>query len=693
MIYNILKPVRAVAISFTLFSTPLIAMAQNGITVDEPIRARSNIYEPVYFERYAPRTALDMIARIPGFQINSSDDRRGLGQGGANVLINGERLTGKSDPFDQLGRITAGNVVKIEIVDGASLDIPGLSGQVANITTQTDGISGTWEWRPQWRQNLEANFANYEVALSGETGNLAYSLELRDSSFRSGARGPEILTNSLGIVFETREEDGRNNGDRPGASINLTYKPKADHIANVNAEFNLFNFNGREISRRTAITEAGQNREAIFTNSEDEWNTEISGDYQFPFLNGKLKVIGLYQFEHSPTVGQFEIFEAGQSIDNSRFLQSSDETESIIRTEYSWSASEGRDWQIGLEGAFNVLDIENQFVERDNNGDFIGDDPEQSEVSEDRAELTITHSRALSSKWDLQASLGGEYSKLTQVSAASSVVNEREFFRPKGFLAATYKVDDSFSVRSRIEREVGQLNFFDFISTVNLTDNLDQAGNPDLVPQQSWAGELEFDKDFGQGNTFKARFYGSLISDIVDRIPVGINGDAVGNIDKASQYGVDFTATLKGEKWGIDGTELNLQLEFRDSSVDDPVQGFARRLNRDKITYYSVDFRHDIPNTDWAYGLFFDRFIEAEVFRLTTRQQFTFTKPFTIIFLEHKNIAGLKVRASLLNLLDSGERFERSFFDARRDLGRLERIESRERKFKPFFRLNISGTF
>ena len=116
-------------------------------------------------------------------------------------------------------------------------------------------------------------------------------------------------------------------------------------------------------------------------------------------------------------------------------------------------------------------------------------------------------------------------------------------------------------------------------------------------------------------------------------------------------------------------------------------------MNENKKAYYSFDFRHDIPKTDWAYGLFFDRFIEAEIYRLTTEQLFTFTKPFTIFYVEHKDIAGLKIKVSGMNLLNSGERFERSFYDNRRDIGQIERIERSERKFDPFIRLHVSGTF
>ncbi len=111
--------------------------------VDSPNNAQ--VFEPAYFTQYAPRTALDMVGRIPGFQLEESDDKRGLGQGGANVLINGERISGKTDPRDQLSRITAPNVVRIEIVDGTSLDIPGLSGQVANVFTKSTGITGPSE--------------------------------------------------------------------------------------------------------------------------------------------------------------------------------------------------------------------------------------------------------------------------------------------------------------------------------------------------------------------------------------------------------------------------------------------------------------------------------------------------------------------------------------------------------------------
>ena len=279
----------------------------------------------------------------------------------------------------------------------------------------------------------------------------------------------------------------------------------------------------------------------------------------------------------------------------------------------------------------------------------------------------------------------------SEISQTSGFV--REFYRPKGFLSTTYKPDDSFSIRTKIEREVGQLNFFDFISSVSVQDDFDQTGNANLVPDQSWIGEVELDKDFGQGNTFKARFYGELISDLVDRIPIGLDGDAVGNIDSATRYGVDFTATLKGERWGLDGMQLDLELGLRQSAVDDPLLGFSRRLNDDKIYFWEFSFRHDIPDTDWAYGFFTEHFQESEVFRLDTIQQYNSPVPFSVIFIEHKDVFGLKVKADVRNLFGSSDDFTRTIFTDRRDQGVVDFIEDRSRPFGSFVRLTVSGTF
>ena len=118
--------------------------------------AGRQVYTPADFARYAPKTAADMIQQVPGFQIRESEQLRGLGQATGNVLFNGKRSSTKSDSlFDLLTRIPAANVERIEIVDGATLDIPGLSGQVANIVYQSSSLSGQFAWTGEMRPLTE----------------------------------------------------------------------------------------------------------------------------------------------------------------------------------------------------------------------------------------------------------------------------------------------------------------------------------------------------------------------------------------------------------------------------------------------------------------------------------------------------------------------------------------------------------
>ena len=131
-------------------------------------------FEPAYFDQFQPITASDMVARLPGFTIqDSSGGERGLGQASLNLLINGRRPSSKSsDARDILGRIPAESVTRIDILDGDSLDIPGLSGQVANIiTTQVAGtLSGSWSYAARFEDGTDPQLMEGEISVTGTRG-------------------------------------------------------------------------------------------------------------------------------------------------------------------------------------------------------------------------------------------------------------------------------------------------------------------------------------------------------------------------------------------------------------------------------------------------------------------------------------------------------------------------------------------
>lgn len=651
-----------------------------------------SVFTAADFERFAPRTALDMVEQIPGFSIDEEDeDSRGFGQASGNVLINGQRLSGKSNtPTDALGRISAANVERIEVLDGATLDIPGLSGQIVNVVAATDGISGTWSWRMRFRDSLPPAYAWIETSATGKRGDVTWTLGFTNDLYRGGSEGLENVFDGQGTITERREEAVRFIANEPIVTGSLEWTPGSGQIANLNARYENFNSNEREVSRAFPASDA-PDRLRQFQFAEDYWEAELGADYEFGFGPGRLKAIGLYRSEHSPEVSSvFETAVDGSSAKRRFFDQTRDSEEAILRTEYGWSTGPGRDWQVSLEGALNSLEAESK---GGRNEDGAPIDPATlpvsfAEVEEKRGETFVTHTRALSPKWTLQGSLGVEYSELV----AGGDSETRTFTRPKGFVSATYAASDTLTVNARFERLVGQLDFFDFISSQNLSVETESEGNPDIVPEQSWRSELEIEKSFGSVGAGTLTLYHEDIEDVFDRVPFGANSEGPGNLDSATRFGAEIDATVRFDGIGLNGLQFTLDGDIRESSVDDPVTGETRRINEDLIMEIETALRHDIPNTDWAWGLTFEREDEASEFRLDEIRYREQRPSFIYGFVEHKDLWGMTGTVFVANLLDQDDQFTRQVFTPRRD-GELRFVEDRSRNFGPILTLRLRGTF
>jgi len=687
---------------------PLALISASPVAAQEIAEGDSSrTFDAAYFEQFAPQNAFEMVRRVPGFQIRGGNNARGLGQGGANVLVNGQPIVGKGgDPFDQVARIPAANVVKIEILDGTSLDIPGLSGQVVNVITESkEGVSGSWVWAPEWRIRQEANLLRGNIKASGETGNLAWAAELRNRAGRNGDYGPEIRKNADESIYEIRAYKGRYNRDAPGASVNLTWKPKDDHIGNLNFEYNQINFVRNSSYQKQAIGDFipdplptgfnnGVDGFERFNFGEDEWNGKVDGDFEFPFWQGKLKLIGYYRHENSPTLGRFFDFDlAGTPLVQTEFHQEADEGEAIAKTEYSWSPKDGRDWQVSVEGAYNFLDLENQFFDILNPAD--SGDLSVLAIDENRAEGFVTHTRKLGDKWSAQLSLGAEYSELNAGGETST------FTRPKGFVSATYTKDETFNVSAKIERQVGQLNFFDFASSVSLQDEFDRGTNLNLVPEQSWWGEIKLNKTFKGGHAIDIEAHGRLVTDIVDDIllidPITDERSiGTGNIGSGEQGGVHFNATIKGDDFGLKGVEIRTGVAWHKSRVEDQFTFEDRQFSGQSQFNGEINFRHDIPNSNWAWGFYAETFENGSNYGPFGISRFDQRPGWNEIFIEHKDFLGLKVQLELGTPIENHNRLEWIIYNGIRGEAdtSISRIEDRKREYDgPYLQLQVSDTF
>jgi len=158
------------------------------------------------------------------------------------------------------------------------------------------------------------------------------------------------------------------------------------------------------------------------------------------------------------------------------------------------------------------------------------------EVEETRLLGNLSRSWALSDKTNIQASVGAEFSV---IDVPTSGEDSRSFFRPKGLLSASHKLNESWTVRGQVERKVGQLNFGTFVSSVSLTNDTETQGNDEIFPEQSWEAELEIQKQDTTGLSGRATVFYELIEDPITQLfSFDENNELVqgpGNLDSNAQ--------------------------------------------------------------------------------------------------------------------------------------------------------------
>jgi outer membrane receptor for ferrienterochelin and colicins len=649
-------------------------------------------YVPADFARYAPQTAYDMVSRVPGFSIKEEDlEERGLGQATGNVVINGQRVSGKSnDVVTELTRIPAQSVQRIEIVEGATLDIPGLSGQVANVIVSSSGISGQFAYRPEFRSyHTDPLFTRFEVSVSGKRGPVEYTLGLENRGNRSGAGGPTAIYSPAGTLMEDRDEVWRGNYDEPKFSGRFVFDGPGSAIGNLNLSYGRVFYDYLETGTRTNSDGVVVNRTVKV--EEGGHNYEIGGDYELELGFGRLKLIGVNRSTHSPYetdllhTDQNELPEIGE-----RFIGTGDTNERIARGEYRWNRA-GAEWQLSAEGAFNTLDNTAELfaLGSDSRYERVPLPGATSEVSEDRYEVMGSYGRSLTPRVALKFSVGGEYSQLSQAGDSNST---RSFYRPKGEISTSWTPSATTTYNVKLARRVGQLNFYDFLASVDLGDDTQTAANPDLVPQQSWELDVETVRNLGTLGSTTLRAYGHLIDDIIDFIPIGETGEAPGNLDQAVVYGIESRSTFNLDRFGWNGARLDTRWALQDSDVEDPLTGERRNISSSLLRLATIDLRHDVSNTSWAWGGGLIHEYYSLSYRLTEVGRLWEGPVWGNVFIENKDVAGLTIRAGVHNLLAADSMWERTVYEGRRT-GPIRYIESRDRTIGPIFSFAIRGKF
>ena len=687
-------------LAMALYASPAFAQAETGdapppepTVVVPPEGAGKQVYTSADFARFAPKTAYDMLVQVPGFSIRSADVERGLGQASENVLINGQRIANKQGgAIDELQKIPVGNVARIEIVEAASLGIAGLSGQVANvILNETKTSSGQFEWEPDFRAHYsKPNLFRGNVSYSSSMGPVEYTLSVKDQAGRGAFGGPIVITDPLGNISETRQQiyhsesdtvtfQGKFKLDGPGSSegnLTLGYSP----------------YWGPLYDREVRTRADGDVRTRLTTQTNTGYFVDFTGDYTFALGPGRLKLLGLRHFDHEPIhITQVTEFADGSPDEGIQFVRDSRIAETVLRSEYAWKTG-NNDWQVSLERAYNSLDQRGTLAELNPAGEFVPIDfPEGSgHVVETRYEGIVTFSRPLGENLDLQVAGGAEISELGRIDGD---IPPRTFFRPKGSVTLGWQPSEGWDLSLKLRRRVGQISFYDFLAQPNLQQERENTGNPDLVPPQSWEVETEAGKQLGPWGKTRLRLYAHLIEDIVDVIPIGEDGEAIGNLPKAKRFGGEWTSTFQFDPIGFKGAKLDLTAGIEHTRVRDPLSGEMRSISGNQLRWIEANFRHDVPDSDWAWGADFSHSMNARRYFLTEINRGWEGPLWLGAFVENKDVFGLTVRATVGNLLNARHRFERTVYDGRRLRDPVLYSQENDQLIGPVFSFLVKGTF
>ena len=662
-------------------------------------------FHPEFFDRYQPLTALDMVRQLPGFEINDGSGDRGFGTVVGNILINDRRPSAKQDaPSDILDRIPASIVKRIDLIRSQVRGID-LQGQpiVASIMLRDD-VPAASRWKVSIRKNLSISALTPSASISRSDlwRGIEYNagLEIRLPTF--GDPGTVDVLDANGATTELRFEDRR--GSRQQASGNLNGSMWLDEtLFRFNAAVGVNNLDEQLVSRREPQAPGSDPRTEVFADTSDILQIELGTDIERE-LNADLvaKAILLHIRE------QEEALSSQRSVDNvgdlTRFrLAESDsvKTESIIRVELDWARLPNHTVQINLEGAFNVLDNTFSLIEDNGAGPMPVPVPgANARVEEIRWDFLLLETWS-GGRFILDYGLGAEHSTLTQ---SGDVNQERRFFFLKPRAVLTHSPGKGKLTRLRLEREVSQLDFKDFVSATVFQDDDLALGNPDLRPETTWVAEVSHERRFGELGVVKLSAFHHWISDVEDLLPLTPMFEAPGNIGDGRRWGIVLESTVPLDSLGLTGAQLDFKARWQDSTVVDPVTLADRVLSGEPGTSrplpfqgeneyaFTLDYRQDFKAARVAWGWDFRTRAERPLFKVNELDVHDEEEELNV-FIETTRWFGLKIRLHGQNLLNMSRLRDRTVFVGQRGLSSVDFRELHDHSDDRRIAFSLSGAF
>ncbi|MDG1024514.1 MAG: hypothetical protein P8R01_01025 [Gammaproteobacteria bacterium] len=695
------------ATKLPMILTVCIALAPAAMAQDASGDDSTVIYPASYFVQWGPRTAQDMLDRIPGQASTGGPGGpgggsptaggRGLGSGsgGTEILIDGKRTAGKNNQAGGLlRRIATDQVKEIQIIRGTSgeLDVRG-SGQVINVVLleALASQSVSWDASAAMAQDGEFNPSG-SVAVNGQRGEFNYLFTLRSNPrYSHNVTHERSILADFGrndVISEHRINDRENNE----ISMNLGYNISPNSSARVNALYAVQD-SPTSVSRITNNLRSTTNpltteRE---DNPSDRDNWEVGGDYELTLASGsRFKLLGIAnQTNQNSTRERFKlnddnVFENNLFLNNDRIIQ-----ERIVRGSYTMNVFSEQSIEFGVEGAQTILDSKLALGLLSSTGTpsaAVGGLVPQnvsnanSQVEELRYEPFLIHNWTISPKMSLESTLVYEASEISQT---GDITRTRDFSFVKPKLDLRYDLTPMLQLRGTVERIINQLNFADFVASNDEQDNDRNlvSGNAGLRQQTQWRytfrTEYRLPNDVG---VMSAEAFYANHQDVIDRIDVSPSDDnlqsANGNIGDGTEYGLDLNASIRMGMIGLPNLLVSPSFIVQDSQVTDPFLNVERRFQSYIRGQWRLTMRHDIPEWRFNWGLQnFDR-VDGGLFRYDVDDiEFDIGDPRYNLFAEYVDSRGLTHRLDIGNVSNNVRCRRRTRFVGRISDNILEEIE------------------
>jgi len=610
---------------------PTGASAQNAAvqpTQSSGRTSRATVYEGAFFAQYAPRTAYDIVQRVPGFSLDlgatqtqqGSVDVRGFAGTAGNVVINGARPSTKAETLDvTLQKIPAQQVVRVELGPGDlyGADYAGKS-QVLNIVlSQQAGIDGEVTASAK---HWFTGYVNTDIqgSASIRRGPSTINVSAGTGRNRQLEEGYDNVTDLMtGQLIEHRRKHNSYFNKDPFVAGSWALERGSDKAIRLNARWQPSSFDLFQ-SNRVSTTGFAPHDDNLIQTYRDPV-IELGGDVTRPLARGAIKFVALATRRKRHDVDQY-IQHNGLLADGAIVNGGTEQSVRARRNEtlgrVSWTRSNllGFSFEAGAEASYNTLDDNVDLFAVDENGQKQRIDLPiaNATVKEKRGEVYVNLGKTLSPSLRVDGGVNYEFSNL-KVSGDANARRTLKFLKPN--VTLDWKPGGGWHTQLSIRRTVAQLNFYDFISVGDLSAKRVTGSNADLQPQRDWEFHGTVEHPLLGDGLFKLDFGYDLVSMLQDQILIvddqGNSFSGPGNLGTGKRYfGVLTVDAPLGNLWK--GLRAKFNATVQHTQVDDPISHRPRKWSG----YW--------PNWQWELNVRRDSGRFSYGFDINDNQRFTF---------------------------------------------------------------------